>query len=254
MDEFIRQDNILQLRGIMAAVAARGRRWVPGRAVVPGSFIELNDGDLEAVARTEHTRWYRRRLAAGWTAAPGNGAAASRTGALVNAKVVPWDKLAAGDRAGAVEQLRSQLAHLEDVGFMPVVPEGGPAGAAEFRRVGTVRARRLNARRRWTRAIGGELSGEPGDWRVLDDRGDERTVRDSAFWASHEPLGGERYRRTGTYRAWQVSDERVLRTLEGRAVARPGDWVVEARGGERWPVSNAQFRRTYRAITERSAG
>jgi hypothetical protein len=254
LDEFIRQDNILQLRCIMAAVAARGRQWVPGRAVASGSFIELNDGDLEAVARAEHTRWYRRRLAAGWTAAPKNGASAARAGALVNAKVVPWDKLAAEDRAGAVEHLRSQLAQLEDVGFMPVVPEGGPPGAAEFRRVGTVRARRLNAGRRWTRASGGELSGEPGDWRVLDDRGDERTVQDSAFWASHEPLGGERYRRTGTYHAWQVSDESVLRTLEGRAVAQPGDWVVEGRGGERWPVSNAQFRQTYRAITDQSAG
>jgi hypothetical protein len=247
LDDFIRQDNILQLRSIMAAVATRGRRWVPGRAVVPGSFIELNDRDLGEVARAEHTRWYRRRLKAGWTAAPSTGTARAAH-ALVNNKVVPWEELAAEDRAASVDQLRSQLAQLEDVGFMPVVPEGGPPGVAEFERVGTVRARRLHARRRWTRPAGGELSGEPGDWRVFDDRGDERTIRDAAFRASHEPLGGERWRRTGTYRAWQVSDERVLRTLEGRAVAQPGDWVVEGRGGERWPVSDAQFRRTYRAV------
>jgi hypothetical protein len=137
---------------------------------------------------------------------------------------------------------------LEDVGFMPVVPEGGPPGAADYQRVGTVRARRLSARRRWTRPAGGELSGDAGDWRVLDDYDEERTVRDAAFQAGHEPLGGEHWRRTGTYRAWQVHDERVLRTLEGRAVAQPGDWVVEGRGGERWPVSNVQFRRTYRAV------
>jgi len=255
LDEFIRQDNILQLRCIMAAVAGRGRQWVPGRAVVPGSFIELNERDLAEVACIEHTRWYRRRLAAGWTAAPKNGTGSARAGrALVNAKVVPWDELPAGDRAGFVEYLRSQLAQLEDVGFMPVVPEGGPPGAAEFQRIGTVRARRLHARRRWTRAAGGELRGEAGDWRVLDDRGDERTIRDAAFRASHELLGGERWRRTGTYRAWQVNDERVLRTLEGRAVAQPGDWVVEGHRGERWPVSNAQFRRTYRAVAGGSAG
>ena len=255
LDEFIRQDNILQLRCIMAAVAGRGRQWVPGRAVVPGSFIELNERDLVAVACIEHTRWYRRRLAAGWTAAPKNGTGAARAGrALVNAKVVPWHELPAGDRAGFVDYLRSQLAQLEDVGFMPVVPEGGPPGAAEFQRIGTVRARRLHARRRWTRATGGELRGEAGDWRVLDDRGDERTIRDAAFRASHEPLGGERWRRTGTYRAWQVEDERVLRTLEGRAIAQPGDWVVEGHRGERWPVSNAQFRRTYQAVAGRSAG
>jgi hypothetical protein len=247
LDDFIRQDNILQLRSIMAAVAARGRRWVPGRAVVPGSFIELNDHDLTEIASAEHTRWYRRRLSAGWTAVPKSGAGAAAH-PLVNSKVVPWDQLAAEDRAGAIDHLRSQLAQLEDVGFMPVVPEGGPPGAADFQRVGTVRARRLSTRRRWARPAGGELSGEPGDWRVLDDYDEERTVRDAAFQAGHEPLGGEHWRRTGTYRAWQVHDERVLRTLEGRAVAQPGDWVVEGRGGERWPVGNAQFRRTYRAV------
>ena len=68
LDEFIRQDNILQIRSIMTAVVSRGRRWVPGRAVAPGSFIELSHRDLEAVAQAEHTRWYGRRRRAGWSA------------------------------------------------------------------------------------------------------------------------------------------------------------------------------------------
>jgi hypothetical protein len=33
--------------------------------------------------------------------------------------------------------------------------------------------------------------------------------------------------------------------MEGRAVAKPGDWVVEGCRGDRWPVSDAQFRRSY---------
>jgi hypothetical protein len=204
LDDTARQDNVQRLRSVMAAVAARGRRWVPSCAVPPGSFIELNDRDLAEAAGAGH---------------------------------------------GDAEYLRAQLAYLEDAGFMPVVPAGGPPGAAEFQRVGTVLARKLRGRRRWTRPAGGELAGEPGDWRVLDDDGDERTVRDAAFRASHEPLDGERWRRTGTCRAWRVDEERVLRTLEGTAVARPGDWVVEGRAGERWPVTDAQFRRTYQAVT-----
>ena len=77
LDDFIRQDNILQLRSIMTEVVARGRRWVPSRAVVPGSFIELSEPDLETIAEAEHTRWYRRRLAAGWSAGdPAKGSAA----------------------------------------------------------------------------------------------------------------------------------------------------------------------------------
>ena len=228
----------------MTAVVACGRRWVPARAVAPGSFIELNDHDLEEIARAEHTRWYRRRLAAGWSAAAARTGSTARA-SLVNSRVVPWADLPAAERTGMTGYLRSQLAQLEDVGFMPIVPPGGPPGTAEFRRIGTVRAKRLSTRRPWTRRSGEELHGNPGDWRVVDDGGDERTVRDLEFRDSHAPLGGERWQRTGAYRAWQVSEALVLRTMEGRAVAQPGDWVVEGSRGERWPVSDSQFRRTY---------
>jgi hypothetical protein len=249
LDGFIRQDNILQLRSIMTEVVAKGRRWIPSRAVVPGSFIELGEQDLAAIARSEHNRWYQRRLAAGWSAG-GPGRAADRRKAapgqaLVNSRVVPWADLPAHERSGAVDYLRSQLAQLEDVGFMPVVPPGGPPEAAEYRRTGTVRARRLNARRPWTRRSGDQMYGDAGDWRVVDGGGDERTVRDPEFRHSHEPLGGDFWLRTGNYRAWRVSQAVVLRTREGRATALPGDWVVEGARGERWPVTDDQFRRSY---------
>ncbi len=139
----------------------------------------------------------------------------------------PGPDLPADDRDRNIGYLRSQLAQLEDVGFVPVVPAGGPATAAEFQRMGTVQARRLSARRTWTRRSGDELYGDAGDWRVRDNSGDERTVRDLEFRASHQPLGGEEWRRTGTFIAWQVSETQVLRTMEGRAIAQPGDWVVE---------------------------
>jgi len=247
LDEFIRQDNILQLRSVMTAVVARGRRWVPRRAVAPGSFIELSDRDLEEITRAEHTRWYRRRLAAGWTAGGGPGSNGAVTGqARVNARVVPWPDLPVEYRAASVEYLRSQLAQLEGVGFMPVVPAGGPAGAAEFERTGIVRAKQLQAPRRWTGRSGEQLCGGPGDWCVIDDGDDERTVRDLEFLASHEPLGGDLWRRTGTFSAWRVSERLVLRTIEGQAVAQAGDWVVEGHWGARWPVTDEQFRRTYK--------
>jgi hypothetical protein len=251
LDGFIRQDNILQLRSVMTEVVARGRRWVPSRAVVPGSFIELSEQDLEAIARCEHTRWYQRRLAAGWSA--GEAARAGRLRraaphqALVNRRVVAWADLPSDEQSRAVDYLRSQLAQLEDVGFMPVVPPGGPPEAAEYRRIGTVRARRLNARRPWTRRSGDQLHGDAGDWRVVDGGGDERTVRDLEFRDSHEPLGGDSWLRTGNYRAWRVSQAVVLRTREGRATALPGDWVVEGVRGERWPVTDDQFWRSYTA-------
>jgi len=253
LDEFIRQDNVLQLRSIMAAVVGRGRRWVPGRAVAPGSFIELNEQDLTEIARAEHIRWFHRRVASGWSAggASRNG---HRTGPSprVNRRVVPWTALPEGDRTAAIESVRSQLAWLEDAGFMPVVPAGGPPEAGEFERIGTVRAKRLNARRLWTGRSGERLAGNRGDWRVLDDGGDERTVRDLQFRSSHEPVDGEVWRRIGTYRAWQVREDFILRTMEGKAIARSGDWVVEGFRGERWPVADDQFRRTYRTAPGRA--
>jgi hypothetical protein len=253
LDDFIRQDNILQLRSVMTAVVDHGRQWVPARAVPPGSFIELNDRELEEIARAEHTRWYQRRLAAGWSAGSKHEATMTRD-ALVNSKVVPWASLPEPDRAGAVGYLRSQLAQLEDVGFMPVVPEGGPPGAADFRRIGTVRARRLRTRRPWVRPSGEELSGDAGDWWVTDHDGDERTVRDVDFHAGHEPLGGGLWRRTGTFRAWRASEDLRLRTMEGQATARSGDWVVEGHRGQRWPVSDRQFRRTYQPASTEAGG
>jgi Trk K+ transport system NAD-binding subunit len=247
LNDFIRHDNLLQLRSVMTAVVARGRRWVPDRSVPPGSFIELNDCDLEAIARAEHTRWYKRRVAAGWSARGRHDSTdAAITGTLVNSRVVPWADLMAEDRAASIDYLRSQLAQLEDVGFMPVVPSGGPPEAAEFQRIGTVRAKRLSDSQPWTRSSGDELRGDEGDWQVIDDFGDDRTIRDAEFRASYESLGGELWRRTGTFRAWQVSENLVLRTMEGKAIARVGDWVVEGYHGERWPVDDEQFRRTYR--------
>ena len=243
LDHFIRQDNILELRSVMTAVVACGRRWVPRRAVPSGSFIELSERDLEQIARTEHDRWYRRRLAAGWMPASNGTRAGS---ARVNARVVPWNDLPADYRASNVDHLRAQLAQLESVGFVPIVPEGGPPEAAVFERVGVVQARQLQARRRWTRRSGDELAGDPGDWRVVDEANDERTVRDLDFRASHEPLGGDQWRRTGTYSAWQVSGKLVIRTMEGPAVAQAGDWIVEGHRGQRWPVTDEQFRRTYK--------
>ncbi len=38
----------------------------------------------------------------------------------------------------------------------------------------------------------------------------------------------------------------------GDATARPGDWVVEGPGGERWPVSDDQLQASYRAREERA--
>jgi hypothetical protein len=230
LDPFLRQDNILQLRSILSVTAARGRQWTPARLVRPGSIIELSEEDLTHVARAEHTRWQQRRMAAG------------RDGEFV----VPWAELPSSFREELRDYLRLQLAQLEDVGFIPVIPAGGPADAAVFERIGDIQASQLDEPLAWTTYGGEQMHGFAGDWQVTDDAGNMRTVTDPDFQSTHEPLGGGRWRRVGSHRAWQVGEAVVVRTKEGRVTARPGDWVVEAPTGERWPVRDDRFQWSYR--------
>jgi hypothetical protein len=239
LDDFILTDNVLQLRSVLTQVAALGRQWAPVRLVPAGSFIELSKQDLERVAMAEHTRWYRRRLSAGWSGGGGGGGGAGRL-------AVPWADLPDGEREQRVADALHQLAQLEDVGFLPIVPIGGPPTAGSFERVGVVSASRLAARLRWTLPSGELLLGEAGDWRVTDSAGNLRTITDSEFQSSHAKLDDGRWQRVGTFQAWQVPEAVVIRTKEGRATAGPGDWVVEGPGGERWPVSARQFGESYR--------
>ena len=252
LDEFIRQDNILQLRTILVAVAALGREWIPARSVAPGSFIELAGSELLAIARADHTRWYlrRRKLGRQPPGAGGTAGTAGADGAFVNPVFRPWDELTDEQRVSHADYTRSQIAQLEDAGFVPVIPAGGPAQAARFRRIGAVRARRLTAQRTWVRRNGDVLEGEAGDWRVTDPEGGERTVGDPQFRASHLHRAGEEWDRTGVFLAWQVTEATVVRTLEGQSTARAGDWIVESPGGERWPVSGRHFQQGYRALPD----
>lgn len=229
---FLRQDNILQLRSILTEVVRRGRKWVPVHLVPEGSVVELSEAEVTRIAAAEHKRWVARRFAAG-----------ERGG-----KVVPWNHLSDQARSEETTYLRLQLSRLEAVGFVPVIPDDGPpeADVCSFERIGLVQASRLTEPLNWTNYTGEEMHGRPGDWRIVDDAGNLRTATNRDFLSSHEQVGDGRWRRVGTYRAWQVNEAVVVRTREGNATARPGDWVVQSPRGERWPVENDQFRWSYR--------
>lgn len=251
LDPFLRQDNILEVRSILKAVAKRGRQWAQVQLVPAGSIIELSEKELTEIAEAEHERWVERRIRAG------------RLGEFV----VPWADLPPHQRAEERRHLRSQLARLEAAGFVPVVPKGGPPDepdepdkkgnkkkSGRFERTGFVQASRLTESLTWTSHAGEQMRGNPGDWRVVDEAGNLRTISDPDFQSSHEPAGDGRWRRVGTYLAWQVSETVVVRTKEGSATARVDDWVVEAPSGERWPVPDDQFRRTYNVCQPENAG
>ena len=165
----------------------------------------------------------------------------------MNASIVSWDALPAGVRHANVQHIRSLLERLQAIGYAAVLPDGGPAHAAGYRRRGEVWAERLRQAQAWTAPDGAVMEAQPGDWSVRDEEGTERTVRDTQFRASHESVAGHRWVRTGEVRAWRVGEPTTVLTLEGPATAAAGDWIVQGAGGERWPVPASQFERGHAA-------
>jgi hypothetical protein len=228
LDPFLREDNLQEVRSIMAAAATVGRLWVPAHAVPPGSIIELSEREARQIAEAEHTRWLNRRLAVG----------------LRHEHAVPWTDLPQSFKTAVTHSVEMQIAQLEDIGLLPIVPVGGPPEATTFEHVGIVLATRLEDAH-GTSPGPRQASGSIGRWHLATGDGELQTMTDAEFLPSHEPLGDGRWRRAGTVRAWQVSEQAVIRTKEGMATADIGDWVVEAPDGARWPASNEQFRRRF---------
>lgn len=123
-----------------------------------------------------------------------------------------------------------------------------------YRRKGTVTATQLTQVKRWKTSAGDELSGEPGDWLVIDGSGGERTVKEALFPEGYVRVSGDTYRRVGTVEAYRVAKTETIRTLEGDATARAGDWIVAIGPGNRWPVPNDHFQASYELDPEAPSG
>ena len=118
-----------------------------------------------------------------------------------------------------------------------------------FRRRGEVRARLLAKPWSWRTESGAQMTAASGDWLVTDpETGRQWSADPAAFDASHEALGGDRYRRTGIVQARPAQLGERVRTLEGPSVAAVGDWLVEGDLHERWLVPGPRFTAAYEAL------
>ena len=132
--------------------------------------------------------------------------------------------------------------------FAMSAEEAGTAragGWSRFLRVGTVRATRLDYGFDWTSPRGDRLHGNPGDWRVEDESGGVRAVKDASFRATHERVGEDRWRRVAVVRARTARSGERVDTQEGPSIAEEGDWLVEDADGHRWLVPNEHFVTAY---------
>lgn len=261
LDPFIKQSNRRQLLNALSMVETiADRTWnslaQPGPAEpLPDGFAAMEPSEqlrilgfeeatVAKMVEAEHEDWRRYYEDARWKYSERRNDAKHR-----HDKLLPWPVLVERHPEfvrDARRSLVSTLVNLRDLGYRSV-PK--PAKADErwrhYRRRGEVTAERRSQGWTWTTPSGDVLHARAGDWAVTDDNGDERSVAAEVFESTHRRIGPGRYRRFGTVLARRATQREVIPTLEGDTVANEGDWILQGRHGEQWPVSDEQFRDSY---------
>jgi len=196
------------------------------------------------MAEAEHEDWVRYLRKWGWRYAPKRDNARKERPDLV-----PWQTLVKGnpDAVDALNSLATTLYSLRELGF-----RSRPVWR-RYRRIGTVTATRHFKPWTWTTASGDTMRARAGDWEVSDGNGSNWSVRDKMFRSSYAHIDGNRWRRTGCFRARPAHDGETIESLEGQSVATGTDWVVEGIEGEQWVVSSEVFARDYEPLDSASS-
>lgn len=262
LDEFYRGSNRRQVRNALWMVEEVGGHTWNTWGHPPDSVPTTRLRDMEplealrcmgfdedtalAMARAEHEDWCRYYRAAGWRYGPVRDDARKIHDKLTTLSTSRDDPAL----LSALTSLVATLSKLRELGYRSR-PLAGHGGWQRFQRTGTVIADQRNRPWSWTTASGHTLHAGAGDWAVREADGSaHRSVRDDIFRASHEYLGDDRWRRTGTVTARPAEADEVVETLEGRVTAQAGDWVVRGEAGECWPVPAADFAQRYRPVDE----
>lgn len=232
---FYRDSNLRQVHSLFSGVALLGRSWA-----AEGDGEPLDAAEIDFLSRREHESWRAFYLGNGWRPGPKRD-----DNRLMHHWLIDWDALPPPARARTTAGVRRSLLLLDTAGYRSrrqwtMMP---------FRRRGEVRARQLEAAREWRTESGAVMTAAAGDWLVTDvQTGRTWSAAPDAFATSHELLEGDRYRRTGTVVARPAHLGERVESLEGPAVAQPGDWLVEGDLQERWLVPGTRFAEAYEAL------
>jgi hypothetical protein len=235
---FYRESNVRQVLTVLGSAVAVGRSWGAGAeaASLP------SDDQLDEMARREHESWREHLQRNGWSWGAIRDRATSKHPDLLS-----WDELSEESRAKTRNGVRESLALLETLGYRSF--DDPYATWVRFRRRGEVSAVRRDEPWSWTTSDGAVMQARAGDWEVTDEDGDTRSITASIFEKTHEPLGRDRWRRTGEVRGRRARPGEVVHSLEGDQTARDGQWVLRGVEGEEWLVSTERLEGTYDRIS-----
>ncbi len=262
LDAFYRGSNRRQLRNALWMVEKIGAHTWNTWDATPDTWSTTDNQQVEALdqlrrmgfdrttalamARAEHEDWCRYYRSAGWTYGEPRDDARK-----IHDKLTSWDAVLADPERldAALSSLAGTLTTLRELGYRSR-PLADQQAWQRFRRTGEVLAERRDDAWTWTTSSGQTLQAGAGDWLVRDAAGgDPWSVRDDIFRATYEPVGGDRWRRTGTVEARPARAGEVIDTLEGPVTAAEGDWVVRGDTGECWPVAAEAFAERYESVS-----
>jgi hypothetical protein len=190
-----------------------------------------------AMAKAEWESWSRYLRRNGWTLGDKRDEPNKKNEKLVDS----WEATVIDPelKAAALRSLAGTLTELLKLGY-----RSRPMWKT-YQRVGTVTAKHRRRRWVWTTASGKTAHASAGDWEVSDG-GQPWPVHHHTFRATHRRQQGTTWERTGTVLARPARPGETIDTLEGPVTAADGDWVIQGKRGEQWPVPNDEFRRRYR--------
>ena len=233
---FYRESNVRQVLTVLGSAVAVGRSWgASGTAPSP-----VSDEQLDEMARREHESWLEHLERNGWTWS----AQRDRVGKK-HPDLLAWDQLSDEAREKTRKGVTDSLGLLETLGYRSF--DDPYATWVSFRRTGEVTAVRRDEPWTWETSDGTVMHGSAGDWEVVDEAG-SRSVAAAVFEKTHEPLGGDRWRRVGEIRGRQARPGEVVHSLEGDQTARPGQWVLRGVAGEEWLVSTEHLEAAYERV------
>lgn len=121
------------------------------------------------------------------------------------------------------------------------------AGAPSWRVTDAIEAWRITKATHWYNQNGSPQAADAGDWLCNDGRA-IWSVKATVFADTYEATGSGLYRKRFPVRAVRLDADCIVETLEGEAKARAGDWLVQNRSGECWPVQGWIFEERYERV------
>lgn len=113
LPEHYRDSNRMQAHDMTRKLEAMGYRWEQGP--IPGQVVAFSDEQVEVMARMEHDRWVKEKLATGWTHGP------RRDDRLrIHPLLIPYDELNEKDKDLDRDPVRKIPGFLAKVGYAVV--------------------------------------------------------------------------------------------------------------------------------------